>query len=198
MGSSGEAAATGFRVNFLDRRSVTTPAIQGDKWLSLPWRMWWSSRWQNLSIYCLGEIERKLATQNRHIPDPPTLTSLEKSKENPLKKQGSFLSSEHLKSMEKTGQMRHKMHGRSKKQKKKKKAGKSPQKKDLHSSQKRLHTEFVLGELVSWKATFQLQENIYLKFISPKLHYTYSFLIQRITWKICFGTIVSENLISVT
>ena len=35
--------------------------------------------------------------------------------------------------------------------------------------------------------TFQLQENSFRELISRKLHITYSFVIQRITWKNCFG-----------
>ena len=37
-----------------------------------------------------------------------------------------------------------------------------------------------------------------LELISRKLHYTYSFVIRRITWTNCLGTVVLENLISVT
>ena len=48
--------------------------------------------------------------------------------------------------------------------------------------------------------TFQseLQENIFRELISPKLHITYSFVIQRITWKNCLEIIFLENLTSVT
>ena len=46
--------------------------------------------------------------------------------------------------------------------------------------------------------TFQFQENIFLEFISRKLHITYSFVIQRITWKDSLGIIFLENRISVT
>ena len=46
--------------------------------------------------------------------------------------------------------------------------------------------------------TCQLQENIFRELISRKLHITYSFLIQRMTWKHCLGINFLENLISVT
>ena len=46
--------------------------------------------------------------------------------------------------------------------------------------------------------TFQLQENIFRELISRKLHITYLFVIQRMTWTNCLGVIFLENLISVT
>ena len=60
-----------------------------------------------------------------------------------------------------------------------------------------IHT-FLLLELISPQITFQLQENIVWELIPRKLHITYSFVIQRITWKNCLGIIFLENLISVT
>ena len=56
----------------------------------------------------------------------------------------------------------------------------------------------LFSELISGNITFQLQENILRELISRKLHITYSFVIQRITWKNCLGIISLENLISVT
>ena len=53
-------------------------------------------------------------------------------------------------------------------------------------------------ELISPKITFQLQEGIFLEFIPEKLHYAYSFVIQRITWKNVLEIIFLENLVSVT
>ena len=56
-----------------------------------------------------------------------------------------------------------------------------------------IHT-FWFSELISPNITFQLQREL----ISPKLHTTYSFVIQRIAWKNALGTIFLEKLISVT
>ena len=58
--------------------------------------------------------------------------------------------------------------------------------------------QFLFSELIFRKSTFQLQENRFRELISRKSHITHSFLIQRITWKNCWGIIVLENLISVT
>ena len=62
--------------------------------------------------------------------------------------------------------------------------------------------KFLFSELISRKnkkkGTFQLQENIFWALISRKLHITYSFVIQRITWKNCLGINFGENLISAT
>ena len=51
-------------------------------------------------------------------------------------------------------------------------------------------------ELISRNITFQLHENIFLELITRKLHYTYSFATQRVTWKNVPG-IFLDNLISV-
>ena len=56
-----------------------------------------------------------------------------------------------------------------------------------HSSQKILHTQMLVLELISRKITFQLHTNIFLELIPQKLHCTYSFVIQRITCKNCLG-----------
>ena len=48
------------------------------------------------------------------------------------------------------------------------------------------------------KLHLKLQGNIFRELIAQKLHITYSFVIQRITWITCLGIIFSENLISVT
>ena len=59
-----------------------------------------------------------------------------------------------------------------------------------HSSQKRyyIHKFFVFGIHFPEKLHFSVtQENIHREFISRKLHITYSFVIQKITWKNCFG-----------
>ena len=42
--------------------------------------------------------------------------------------------------------------------------------------------KFLFLELISRRITFQLQDNNFLELISHKLHITYSFVIQRITW----------------
>ena len=51
---------------------------------------------------------------------------------------------------------------------------------------------------MSRKSTVQSQESIFRELISPKLHITYSFVIQRITFKNVLEIIFLENLISVT
>ena len=43
--------------------------------------------------------------------------------------------------------------------------------------------KFVFWEFICRTITFQLQHNLFLVLISRKLHYAYSFVIQRITWK---------------
>ena len=58
--------------------------------------------------------------------------------------------------------------------------------------------KFLFSELISRQITCQLQEYIFRELISWKLHITYPFVIQRITWKNNFGIIFLENLISVT
>ena len=68
----------------------------------------------------------------------------------------------------------------------------------LHSSQKDYIHNFLFSELISPIITFQLQENIFWELISPKLHITYLFVIQRITWKSYLELFLGKNLISVT
>ena len=75
---------------------------------------------------------------------------------------------------------------------------KVPRTPQLHSSQKRFIHRLMFSELISRKFTFQLQEDIDRGSISRKLHITYSFVIQRITWKTCLGITFLENLILVT
>ena len=42
--------------------------VPGDKFLSLPWKMWWNFRkfgeWKFLSLFSLGKYQRKFATKN--------------------------------------------------------------------------------------------------------------------------------------
>ena len=59
-----------------------------------------------------------------------------------------------------------------------------------------IHT-FLFSELISRKKSFQLQKSIFREFISRELHIAYSFVIQRITWKIVWEFFFG-NLISVT
>ena len=59
--------------------------------------------------------------------------------------------------------------------------------------------KLLFSELISRKITFQSHTKIFFRqFISRKLHITYSFVAQSITWKNCLGIIFLENLISVT
>ena len=57
---------------------------------------------------------------------------------------------------------------------------------------------FLFSEFISRKITFQLYKHIFLGLISRKLHYTYSFVIQRITCKNCLGIMFLEDHVSVT
>ena len=57
---------------------------------------------------------------------------------------------------------------------------------------------FLFSESMSQKVTSQLHEDIFQELISRKLHITYSFVIQRITWKKLFGNYSLGNLISIT
>ena len=59
-----------------------------------------------------------------------------------------------------------------------------------------LHTYILLSEFISRRITFQLQEYILQELISRKLHITYSFVIQRITWKGCLGIMFSKYVIT--
>ena len=58
--------------------------------------------------------------------------------------------------------------------------------------------KFVFSESISLKITFQLHENMFLELIPRKLHYTSSFVIERITCINCLRIIFLKNLISVT
>ena len=56
----------------------------------------------------------------------------------------------------------------------------------------------LFSELASWKITLQLHRMFYWNSFPQKLHYTHSFVIQRITWENCLGIIFLENRLSIT
>ena len=58
--------------------------------------------------------------------------------------------------------------------------------------------KFCFWNYLPEKLHFSYKKNMFRELISRKLHITYSFVIQRITWRNCLGIIFLENLISVT